>query len=82
MDGGVVEADAVSGGDEPWHGWTRVSNLGSAPCLAHAAEADAVTEGRSESVEDDVEQVIREFGPWTAVVPRSFLGRRHDSNYV
>jgi hypothetical protein len=55
-----------------------VSKLGGAPSLAHAAEADAVGEGRSESVEDDAEQVLREVGPRTAVAPGSFLGRWHD----
>jgi hypothetical protein len=55
-----------------------MSKLGGAPCLAHAAEADAVAEGRSEPVQDDAEQVVRKFGPWTAVPPRSFLGRWHD----
>ena len=39
------------------------SCFSSSACLAHAAEADAVAKGRSESVEDDAEQVVREFGP-------------------
>jgi hypothetical protein len=59
MDGGVVQTDAVPGGDEPWHGKTRMSELGGAPCLAHAAEADAVAQGWRESVEDDAKQVVR-----------------------
>ena len=73
-----MQADTVPGGDEPWHGWTRMNKLGGAPCLAHAAEADAIAEGRSQSVEDDAEQVVWKFGPWTVVPPRLFLGRWHD----
>ena len=75
-----MEADAVPGSDEPWHGRARMSKLSGAPCLAHATEADAVAEGRSEPVEDDVEQVVREFGPRRAVALRSFLGRWHDDD--
>jgi hypothetical protein len=36
-----------------------MSELGGAPCLAHAAEADAVAQGWRESVEDDAKQVVR-----------------------
>jgi hypothetical protein len=49
-----------------------MSKLGAAPSLAHATEADSIDEGWTESVEDDADQVVRKFGPWTAVAARSF----------
>jgi hypothetical protein len=54
-----------------------MSKLGAAPSLAHATEADSIDEGWTESVEDDAEQVVRKFGPWTAVAARSFRERCH-----